>query len=445
MPKAAQASETKKPVKSAIGAPSQLNQSSRKGKKAWRKNVDIQDVEAGLEELRSEERATGTYLHKQQDDQLFVVDVKGDDKTRKTLSFKSSQTTAAKILAQRSAVPAVMSRTTATKRKSPLSAEDKDRLLRISKRPRRGPFNVVMDPTELGAGSATLELSEAVKASGTYDAWAPEEEVEIKDGLEIVQAKKIKPPVHSNPRDKIEVPAILEPHQGTSYNPPADAHNELLIKAADIEEKRVAKEAKLAETKIKIDQAKQSGNGEVAIPGVPSGMKLDIATPGPDDGEDAVETDDIPKKMPARKTKAQRNKAARILAEKRALAEKARRKNEQQIIHSYKLLRRNADSTISAREQAHALRRAALQEKLKRGLAGQKLGKHKVPAERVDVQLGEDLSESLRGLKPEGNLFRDRFTSLQQRALVEPRVPVLPTRRRHRMIGYEKHAWKRFK
>lgn len=28
-------------------------------------------------------------------------------------------------------------------------------------------------------------------------------------------------------------------------------------------------------------------------------------------------------------------------------------------------------------------------------------------------------------LQPEGNLFRDRFQSLQQRALVEPRVPVL--------------------
>ena len=48
-----------------------------------------------------------------------------------------------------------------------------------------------------------------------------------------------------------------------------------------------------------------------------------------------------------------------------------------------------------------------------------------MPEERVDVQLGEDLSESLRALKVEGNLFRDRFGSLQQRGVVEPRVPVL--------------------
>ena len=95
-------------------------------------------------------------------------------------------------------------------------------------------------------------------------------------------------------------------------------------------------------------------------------------------------------------------------------------------------------------------------------MAGQKLGKHKVPQGEVEVQLGEDLSESLRGLKvillvfllfpridvfllqPEGNLFKDRFLSLQQRALIEPRVRVLPKKRRLRIIEYEKHAWKRF-
>jgi nucleolar protein 53 len=32
-------------------------QPSRKGKKAWRKNIDINDVEEHLEQMRSEERA----------------------------------------------------------------------------------------------------------------------------------------------------------------------------------------------------------------------------------------------------------------------------------------------------------------------------------------------------------------------------------------------------
>jgi nucleolar protein 53 len=38
-------------------------------------------------------------------------------------------------------------------------------------------------------------------------------------------------------------------------------------------------------------------------------------------------------------------------------------------------------------------------EQLRKGLAGQRFGKHKVAEGDIDVQLGEDLSDSLRGLK----------------------------------------------
>jgi nucleolar protein 53 len=73
-----------------------------------------------------------------------------------------------------------------------LSREDKYRLLRIAKRPRRGPFNSIIDP----AGSAPIvELSQAVKDSGGYDPWGGEEQgeqEEVKDGLETVMKKKIK-------------------------------------------------------------------------------------------------------------------------------------------------------------------------------------------------------------------------------------------------------------
>ena len=48
---------------SIVGAPAQHNQSSRKGKKAWRKNVDIEDLEDKLEGLREEERTFGCVFH----------------------------------------------------------------------------------------------------------------------------------------------------------------------------------------------------------------------------------------------------------------------------------------------------------------------------------------------------------------------------------------------
>lgn len=72
--------------------------------------------------------------------------------------------------------------------------EEKERLLRIGKHIRKGPLNSVMDPSEFGAGSAILEVSEAVKRSGRYDPWrgGENDEGKVKDGLETVMEVKVK-------------------------------------------------------------------------------------------------------------------------------------------------------------------------------------------------------------------------------------------------------------
>lgn len=168
-------------------------------------------------------------------------------------------------------------------------------------------------------------------------------------------------------------------------------------------------------------------------------------------------------------------------AQKRVLAEKVYRRRLLASVDSAKRLRVAAEASQATRAQVQAVQQAKLAERLQNGLMGQRLGKHKVQEGALDVQLGEELSESLRGLKvrkarslcnavdltlnlcfqPEGNLFRDRFISMQHRALVEPRVPVLcvicdlalqaylmsrcrPTKRKNKFKEVEKHAWKRF-
>jgi nucleolar protein 53 len=81
-----------------VGAPSQHSQPSRKGKRAWRKNVDIGEIEAGIESLRDEERLTGSahprqfvlgltfpdsaQHHQKTNQELFQIDVKGDEQRR---------------------------------------------------------------------------------------------------------------------------------------------------------------------------------------------------------------------------------------------------------------------------------------------------------------------------------------------------------------------------
>ena len=69
-------------------------------------------------------------------------------------------------------------------------------------------------------------------------------------------------------------------------------------------------------------------------------------------------------------------------------------------VDAAKSLRKAGDRTLVARAQAAAERRARQEARLAQGgLVGQRLGKHVVRKEEVDVQLGEELSESLRGLQ----------------------------------------------
>ena len=69
-------------------------------------------------------------------------------------------------------------------------------------------------------------------------------------------------------------------------------------------------------------------------------------------------------------------------------------------VDTAKTLRKAADRTQAARIQADAERRAKQDARLaQNGLVGQKIGKHVVREGGVDVQLGEELSESLRGLQ----------------------------------------------
>lgn len=42
-------------MSSSLAAPQQYKQPSRKGKKAWRKNVDVSEVQEGLHQLKEEE------------------------------------------------------------------------------------------------------------------------------------------------------------------------------------------------------------------------------------------------------------------------------------------------------------------------------------------------------------------------------------------------------
>ena len=132
-------------------------------------------------------------------------------------------------------------------------------------------------------------------------------------------------------------------------------------------------------------------------------------------------------KRPERKTQVQRNKIKRRKeAERQAkMAADIKRKNEQvaetkkiakavaekEMGHSQALAMLNDDGSDSSEDDGLELRR-------------RKLGKIALPEKDLELVLPDELQDSLRLLKPEGNLLKERYRNLLLRGKVESRRPI---------------------
>lgn len=236
--------------------------------------------------------------------------------------------------------------------------------------------------------------------SGHYDPWASSPPATSEPiPLAIANLPPSHPPsatteISTNPRTLISLPAVPLPHAGTSYNPPVQAHTELLLRAHKEEESRLREDVRWKEAGQAIKDA---------VPGEPSlgaeGMAIDNPSENVEEDENAEEAALPPKKIPQRKTKAERRKALKVRAERRLLAERAAKRRQLSFLSELNARKLRRVERGPAQEEILQQRKNALQEKLKTGLAGQKLGKHRVPEGLVDVQLGDELSETLRGMK----------------------------------------------
>ena len=92
------------------------------------------------------------------------------------------------------------------------------------------------------------------------------------------------------------------------------------------------------------------------------------------------------------------------------MAERVERRKQLAAIDGAKSIRGEITRFMSERARLREKRLMSVIEKLQeQGLTGQKIGKHKVPESEIDVQLGENLSESLRGLKVSQFLYSFAF------------------------------------
>ncbi|KAL2002941.1 hypothetical protein VTN02DRAFT_5474 [Thermoascus thermophilus] len=427
-------------MSAAVEAPHQYKQPSRKGKKAWRKNVDITEVQEGLRLLREEETKGGVVAEKPSEE-LFTIDTTGSQEIQKQYRKQHKPLKADEILAQRSAIPAVDSR------KRPTNSKVTDGIIEPKTKKQKSDW--VSHKEWLRLKQVAAEGKPAVKneISTTYDPWADTKEPTPLDDPKFNFLEKPKPivapptikqaPISLAANGK-PVPAVKNPHAGQSYNPSFEDWDKLLTeegkKEVEAEKKRLEEQRKEEERQRLIEEA-QNDDGEV---------KSDDESAWEGFESEYEKPEWLNKKRPERKTKAQRNKIKRRKeAERKAKWEEQMKKREQQALQAKAIAKK-----VEEKEKELARRQEQESDSSDEGddtvLRRRPLGKNPVPEKPLELVLPDELQDSLRLLKPEGNLLDDRFRTLIVQGKLEARKPILQSKKK-KTKSTEKWSYKDFK
>jgi nucleolar protein 53 len=424
-----------KPITVSPGAPQQHKQPSRKGKKAWRKNVDVSEIQEGLEGVRDEVIRGGIFAEKDSAD-LFTLDIAGDAEISKKYLKGSKPLKADEIIAQRSAVPAVLIRKRAGDKTTDGIFEPNGKRQRVSYVSHKELTRL----RNIADGRQTQAIVEVKEAA--YDPWDIKRDADeaAEDPrfsfLDKAQKKKAPKTLKHNPISLAAsgkaIPAVQKPEGSYSYNPTFIDYEERLMTEGEKEVAAEQRRLAAAEVeRIKLEGAAKSA-AEVTAAEARAGLpewEEDSAWEGFESGAENVR---LNVKRPERKTQAQRNKMKRRKEEERKakMAADIKKKNEQ-TAQINKIAK-----AVAARVYAPALAVMEDDDSSSEGddleLRRRKLGKIPLPEKALELVLPDELQESLRLLKPEGNLLKDRYRSLLVRGKMESRRSISFTKKAKR-------------
>jgi Nop53 (60S ribosomal biogenesis) len=350
---------------------------------------------------------------------------------------------AEEILAQRSVIPAVENR----KRSKitdgiigPTSKKQKKNW--VSSRELQRLKDFLNSTTYLSSNQ--IENSKDV----TFDLWSEEkfakEEV-VYDYLEQPRAKVAPstishPPIAMTASGKA-VKAVNKPTPGISYNPTFADWDNLLTqegeKAVEAEKRRLHIEQREAERAARI--------AAIASEDAP-GARTDDESAWEGFESEFESGEPLKTKRPERKTQVQRNRIKRRKdAERQALhqskvADKRRQARElEQLDKGKNVEQSGADEVLAMVEEGNFPCEDGDDSVIRR----KRLRSVAIPEKNLEVVLPDELQESLRRLKPEGNLLNDRFRSLLVNGKIEPRKEILQPKKK-RVTYTEKWTHKDF-
>jgi nucleolar protein 53 len=358
--------------------------------------------------------------------ELFSLDIAGDASISRKFLKVSKALKADEIIARRSAVPTV------SMRKRPGEGTT-DGIIEAKRQ--RTNYVSHKELTRLRKiANGQRDESTVIVAEASYDPWDLQKDAEeaMQDPrfsfLEKIPKKKAPRTLSHKPISLAAsgkaIPAVKKPEGGYSYNPVFIDYEERLAveggRELAAERKRLAT---MEEERVKLEATmKSAAESEAAEARAElSEWEEDSAWEGIESG---TENFRLAIKKPERKTQAQRNKILRRKEEERKakMAADVRRKNEQaaQI--------KKITKAVAAKEHSRALDLNNNDDSSSEGddleLRRRKLGKISLPEKDLELVLPDELQESLRLLKPEGNLLRERYRNLLVRGKIESRRPI---------------------
>lgn len=215
------------------------------------------------------------------------------------------------------------------------------------------------------------------------------------------------------------VPAVAVDHPGCSFNPDRELHQDAVAEAVAAELKRQQQRELQPTAPLKIFLNGAVDEDELAM------LQVEEEADDDDDVQEDNESEeeDYATAKGSRKlkikTQKDRNREARARANT-AEVERARRdKRQRRDLEELPLLKSNVEQELAEREERRARKQADLEEK--RANEPPRLGKHKFEPMKLQVLTTDEITGSLRQLKPTPTLTTERFKSLQRRGIIEPR------------------------
>ncbi|CAN9511111.1 unnamed protein product [Ophioblennius macclurei] len=421
-------------------------------KKSWNKHSDINDVEDFLEDVRHQERTTGGLLSEKTDDSLFFLDI-GKPKTDeekaepdvdgKKRKGKTSRPLRIDLILQNSSLVLppkdVLAHQQPNAKKLRRVAQKAEQLAAKGVVPRKQRLLLKRQPVNRTAKKAVTEANNNPDRD-FYDMWGQETK-DLADPWYLQQTgkKRVKRPESLKEKPSV-LPAVEVIAPGGSYNPDFFSHQALLQEAHDVEVKKKKQEDKI-ERQLAFDK-KDTATEETKLREQVEGLveeeeeeEVEAEMASQQEEEDAA-TGAIT--LSNKKTERQRKKEKALkIKDQQRLADRQKTDRQQQLFQL-----RSIKASIKQKEQStreKQIKRKAKQEAQKS--QPRRLGKLKFQPQDMEVKLSDELAGTLRQLKPEGSILKDRFKSLQKRNLIEPRERA-KFKRRLKLKYVEKRAFR---